>query len=398
MASPTHIAFAGGGTTGYLYPGLAIAAHVRRRLPAARITFIGTGKALERHPVRANGFQYVTIPSQPVPRNPFRAMRFITDNVAGYWASRWYLKEHHVSLVVGLGGYASAATVRAAASRDIPTLLVEQNAVPSHVTRWLARSAETLCAGFDEVRAHLPAELPLVVTGNPARPAFERRFLEQDSRRNETQAACRVQGQRAIANVALAAPRTRRLVVIGGVGGARSLNEHMPRALKSLDGRLEGWEIVHQTGEGQLQHTINRYRDAGVDAVVVSFIDEMAPIMFDSDLVVCRAGGTTLAELALAGVPAVLVPYPRDVEAYQFANADVVAAAGAATVIDEASLDGSLDDALVEQLAPLMTDDDRRRAMAANMRSLARPDAAAQIMDTICRILGAGAGCDRLAA
>ena len=95
--------------------------------------------------------------------------------------------------------------------------------------------------------------------------------------------------------------------------------------------QLHGWQIVHQSGEGQLQQTINRYRDVGVDALTVSFIDEMAPVMFASDLVVCRAGGTTLAELALAGVPAVLVPYPRDVEAYQLANADVVAATGAAT-------------------------------------------------------------------
>jgi UDP-N-acetylglucosamine--N-acetylmuramyl-(pentapeptide) pyrophosphoryl-undecaprenol N-acetylglucosamine transferase len=127
--SPLQIVFAGGGSAGRLGPGLAVAAHLKERLPEIGITFVGGGKPIERHPVRAAGFNYVTIPSQPIPRNPFLAMRFVTDNVAGYWASRWYLKEHRTALVVGLGGYASAATVRAANSRGIPTVLLEQNGV-----------------------------------------------------------------------------------------------------------------------------------------------------------------------------------------------------------------------------------------------------------------------------
>ena len=245
MPRPTHVLFAGGGSTGYLHPGLAVAAYLKQRLPQARITFAGTGKAFERHSVRANGHEYVAMPSQPVPRNPFRAMRFVTDNVAGYWASRWYLKEHHVSLVVGLGGYASAPTVRAATSRGIPTVLLEQNAVPSPVTRWLSRSADMVCAGFDDVRAHLPADTPLVVTGNPARPAFEQLYRAANEKsKSAGEAPRRPTGKR-------------RLVVIGGVGGARSLNESMPLALQQLGDRLHGWEVVHQTGEGHLQDTLH---------------------------------------------------------------------------------------------------------------------------------------------
>jgi UDP-N-acetylglucosamine--N-acetylmuramyl-(pentapeptide) pyrophosphoryl-undecaprenol N-acetylglucosamine transferase len=378
--------FAGGGSTGYLHPGLAVAAYLKQHLPQALITFAGTGKAFERHSVRANGFQYVAMPSQPIPRNPFRAMRFVTDNVAGYWASRWYLKEHHVSLVVGLGGYASAPTVRAATSRGIPTVLLEQNAVPSHVTRWLSRSSDMVCAGFDDVRAHLPANTPLVVTGNPARPGFVQLYRAVKARQADDQPA----RQNA---------RLRQLVVIGGVGGARSLNESIPLALRELGDRLHGWQIVHQTGEGHLQDTLHRYRNAGVDALVVSFIDELAPLLFQSHLVVCRSGGTTLSELALAGAPAVFVPYSRYAETHQLANAEVAVAARAATMIDETSLEGPLDEALVQHLAPLLSDDARRTAMAANMRSLARPDAASLVTDTIRIILGAGAtGSIRLAA
>jgi UDP-N-acetylglucosamine--N-acetylmuramyl-(pentapeptide) pyrophosphoryl-undecaprenol N-acetylglucosamine transferase len=387
MTRSTHIVFAGGGSTGYLHPGLAVASCLQQRLPHVRITFAGTGKAFERHSVRANGFDYVAMPSQPIPRNPFRAMRFITDNVAGYWASRWYLKEHHISLVVGLGGYASAPSVRAATSRGIPTVMLEQNAVPSHVTRWLAQSADMICAGFEDVRAHLPANTPLVVTGNPARPAFEQLYYA-------TKAKSQASGEGVCSGNS-----EKRLVVIGGVGGARSLNESMPLALSRLHDRLRGWQVVHQTGEGHLQDTLIRYRDAGVEALVVSFIDELAPLLFQSQLVVCRAGGTTLSELALAGVPAVFLPYTRYAEAYQLANADVAVAVNGGTMIDETSLEGPLEEALSDHLAPLLTDEERRATMATNMRSLARPDAAALVTDTIRIILGASAtGTIRLAA
>jgi UDP-N-acetylglucosamine--N-acetylmuramyl-(pentapeptide) pyrophosphoryl-undecaprenol N-acetylglucosamine transferase len=175
--------------------------------------------------------------------------------------------------------------------------------------------------------------------------------------------------------------------VIGGAGGARSLNQFMPRALSRMGNLLDGWRIVHQTGEGQLQETERRYRAAGVEALVVSYIDEMAAVLFESDLIVCRAGGTTLAELALAGTPAILVPYPKAVDASQMANAEVFAAGGACAIIDEASLAGTLDQALVDHLQRLMVDHAQRHEMAVNMRRFARPEAGALITDTICDIL-----------
>ena len=383
MSHPFHIVFSGSGATGHLYPGLTIARHVAERLPSCLITFIGSRQAAERHAVRAAGFHYASIPSHPPPQNALRAVRFVTDNIAGYWASRWLLRERHVSLVVGLGGYAGAATARAASVRGIPTVLLEQNVVPGRATRWLASSATSVCAGFSQTQGYFGAKVSLAVTGNPPRPAFEALFRE---RQHQSSASANADQR----------PRAKRLVVIGGVGGARSLNQFMPTALARLAGQLDAWEIVHQTGEGQLQETFDRYHEAGVAAVVVSYIDELAPLLFDSDLVVCRAGGTTLSELALAGAPAVLVPYPHASEAYQLANAEVFAAAGAAKLIDETELMGPLDDALVTAMDPLVMDAAQRQAMAANMRHLARPDAAADIADTISNILcGASA---RLAA
>jgi UDP-N-acetylglucosamine--N-acetylmuramyl-(pentapeptide) pyrophosphoryl-undecaprenol N-acetylglucosamine transferase len=149
---------------------------------------------------------------------------------------------------------------------------------------------------------------------------------------------------------------------------------------------MAGWQIVHQSGDGQLQDTTRRYRDTGVDALVVAYIDEIAPIMFESDLVVCRAAGTTLAELALAGAPAILVPFPPAID-YQMANAEVFAARGAAIVIDETDLAHSLEDELSAQLETLVGDADLRRRMAMKMRTFASPAAAANVTDAICRIL-----------
>jgi UDP-N-acetylglucosamine--N-acetylmuramyl-(pentapeptide) pyrophosphoryl-undecaprenol N-acetylglucosamine transferase len=362
MARPPHIVFAGGATPGHLHPGLAVAAHLIERIPDATVTFVGGGRALDRHVIRAAGFRFATVPSQPAPENAFHAVRFVTDNVAGYWAARWFLKEKRVSAVVGLGGASSAPTVRAAISRGIPTVMLEQNVVPGRVTRWLARSATTVCAGFNETRGYFPSAVPLVVTGNPARPAFEQIYRD--------------------AHLSNARPYEKRLIVIGGAGGARSLNEHIPRAIARLRSQLSGWQVVHQSGEGQLQETEARYRAANVDALVVAFIDELAPIMSKSDLVVCRPGGTTLAELSLASIPAVLVPYPRVMD-YHLPNAEIFTAAGAATLIDETDLTGPLEAALIEHLEPLVTDDARRSKMAAAMRRMARPGAAANVTNAV---------------
>jgi UDP-N-acetylglucosamine--N-acetylmuramyl-(pentapeptide) pyrophosphoryl-undecaprenol N-acetylglucosamine transferase len=361
MPRPPHIVFAGGGTRGQLYPGLAVAAQLAERVPHAVITFVGGSRTADRHVIRAAGFRHAKLPSQPAPESALKAVRFVTDNVAGYLAARWYLKEKHATAVVGLGGAASAPTVRAAISRGLPVVLLEQNVVPGRATRWLARSAASVCAGFDQTRAYFPSAVPLTVTGNPARATFEKLY-----RRNKNEFRT----------------SRKRLVILGGSGRNSSINEHMPRALSRLREQLFGWQIVHQAGDGQLQDTERRYHDVCVNAMVFAFVDEMAPLIFGSDLVICRGGATTLAELALAGAPAVIVPSPGAMD-YQWSNAEVYASAGAAAIIDETEHTETLDDALVQQLKSLLVDGGRREKMATNMRRLARPDAGANVCNVI---------------
>ncbi len=394
MATP-HVLFAGGGSASHLHPGLAVADHLRRQMPGASITFAGSGAARERHTVKLAGHHYTMIPAHPMPRNPLQALRFVTDNVAGYCAARWMLREQRVSLVVGLGGSTSVAVVRAAVARGIPVVLLEQNAVPGRTTRWLSRAAAMVCAAFEEVRPHLHVQAPVTVTGNPSRSAFEELYFKVHGRQ--------VSGMRANA-LAPASPapatipfssgagprRQRRLVILGGSGGARSLNEQIPAALKKLGDALSGWQIVHQTGDGQLQETEARYTQVGIKALTVTHIDEIASVLFASDLAVCRSGGTMLAELALSCTPAILVPYPRATDEHQLENARVYAAAGACRMIDETQQAGSLDAALARDLLAMISDDRLRADMAANIQKLARPNAAAEVAGAIAQQLCGG--------
>ena len=376
MPATPHVLFAGGGAPGHIHPGIAVADHLRDAESKVRISFAGPGNAREKQLVRSAGHKYVKIPSQPIPQNPFQAFRFVTDNVAGYCAARWLIGEQKVSLVVGLGGLTTPAVIRAAVSRGVPFLLLEQNALPSKTTRWFAKDAVLTCAAFEEVRPHLDVQSRVSITGSPARPAFEKLYERTSRDRSDVLAMEKRYG-----------PQPKRLVVIGGAGGARSLNESMPTALKQVRDSLGDWQIIHQTGEGQLQETARRYQAHGVDALTVTFIDEIASVLFASDLIVCRAGGTTLAELALAGLPAILVPYPHASDDHQLANSRIIAAGGACRLVNESSLGRSLDKVLATELSGLLVDDESRRHMSHQMGQLARPEASAEIAESIQNVL-----------
>jgi UDP-N-acetylglucosamine--N-acetylmuramyl-(pentapeptide) pyrophosphoryl-undecaprenol N-acetylglucosamine transferase len=395
MATTAHVLFAGGGSASHLHPGLAVAEHLRRKMPGAQITFAGSGAARERHTVKLAGHHYTMIPAQPIPRNPLQALRFVTDNVAGYCAARWMLREQRVSLVVGLGGSTSVAVVRAAVTRGIPVVLLEQNAIPGRTTRWLSRAAAMVCAAFEEVRPHLHVQAPVTVTGNPSRSSFEELYFKVHGRQaSGTRAnALALQTSPSPATIpfgAVGSRRQRRLVILGGSGGARSLNEQIPSALKKLGDALAGWQIVHQTGDGQLQETEARYAQVGIKALTVTHIDEIASVLFASDLAVCRSGGTMLAELALSCTPAILVPYPQATDEHQLENAKVYSAAGACRMIDETQQVGALDAALARDLLALISDDRLRADMAANIQKLARPHAAAEVAGAIANQLCGG--------
>jgi UDP-N-acetylglucosamine--N-acetylmuramyl-(pentapeptide) pyrophosphoryl-undecaprenol N-acetylglucosamine transferase len=362
MIDRNHIVFSGGGTGGHLFPGLAVADALRSTNPEIRLTFAGGGSAFERDHVARTGANYLQLSCRPLPRGPWQAVRFFTEQLAGYRAALRFLRSEQVSAVVGLGGYASAPMARAAASRGIPLLLIEQNVQPGRANVWLARSASLVCTAFAATRPLLGAECPVRVTGTPVRALATERSTKTS--------------------------RPRQLLVMGGSQGARTLNQQVPRALYRLRSLLGDWQIIHQSGTRELAATRELYRKLACPAKVVPFIDDLPAQLAETDFAVARAGGGTIAELAAAGVPALFLPYPHAADNHQRKNADAMAEAGAARVIDSREHSGRLDYRLADELSAILSDPLRLDVMAEAMRQCGRPDAAwtvAMMILDLCR-------------
>ena len=392
---PAHIVFAGGGTAGHLFPGLAVAERLRQLAPETRITFAGTGKDFERRHVSRAGFDYLALPCQPLPKSPGQLWRFIADNLAGARAAAGFLSQQNVSLVVGLGGYASAPMGRAAARHRIPLLLLEQNAYPGRATRHLAHKADVVCLALAKAKLHLRTRGRVYVTGNPVRAEFVAHSIPHAPREESITRrvagtgaeppARRSPGSQEI--VSEGNTSARRLVVLGGSGGSSQLNTIVPKALHKVRSLLDDWEIVHQSGKDNLAETETLYAKLGLSASVVPFVVNMSQVLRCTDLVIGRAGGTTLAELAAVGVPAVLVPWSEAAGDHQRRNAEVFTRMGAAATLDVAAAIGRLDDALAELLVMPLTHVETRDAMAAAMRRMARPEATAEVVERIQELL-----------
>lgn len=370
MAKPPHILIAGGGSLGCIYPGLSLARQLLQRSPRAEITIVGDGRAIERHTVRAAGLRYASTPRGGQRGRLIDLPASLVRDAAGSCVAHWLLRETETDLVISLGGHASGPVVRAARSSGVPYVLLEQNSLPNPATQALAPQATAVCLAFEETGARLPSECPTRWTGGVGRPGFEDTFGQRP-------------GWRPIAKPDDGRPR---LLVLGGVAGASSLNESMPEAIARLSEAANGWHIVHQTGDGWLTSTEQRYRRAGVEAVVVSYIDELAHLARASDLVVCRPGGSTLAELALAGLPAVLVPDARRPDDVHSTNARAASLRYGCPVVEEGA--GELSADLAAALRGFIAETSQREAISRRMVQDASPTAASVVADTACEALG----------
>lgn len=358
--SSPSVVFAGGGTGGHLFAGLAIAEHVARREPDARLLFVGAGKPWEARAVRGAGHCYQSLTCCPWPSRPSGLGRFLLANGRGFLAARRVLERACASVVVGLGGHASAPAARAAVHLGVPLLLIEPNALPGRVTRWLCRRSAAVCVASVPASKHLGGA-NVVITGAPVRETF--RAMPAPS------------------------PEPRRaptLFITGGSLGASALNDAVPDALRSMLPLLRSWQIVHQTGAAGEQTTRRRYAGLGISATVATFFDPPMALG-ENDLAICRAGALTLAELAVTGTPAIVVPYPRASDDHQRRNASVYAAAGACICLEQTTLAETLP-AAVRQL---LCDAARRKAMSQRMHALARPGAAADIAEMVCHAAAA---------
>lgn len=350
-----RVLIAGGGTGGHLYPGLAVARELLRRHRDARVTFVGTGRGIESKVVPREGFALDTIRSTGLAGKSLlarvRGLVVMPQSFIDAWR---VLSRRTPDLVIGVGGYSSGAVVLLAAGRGIPTMLLEQNAIPGLTNRLLARVVRAAAVTYEESLSYFGGKG--FVSGNPVRQGF----FDAPPTRDESAAG------------------PRRVLVAGGSQGAHPINVAMMAAAPDLARSTRPLFVVHQTGERDVEAVRGAYRDAALAARVEPFLEAMDREMHEADIVVCRAGATTLAELAAAGRPAILVPFPQATHDHQRRNAAVLARAGAADVVEQGALSGP---DLARRLVDLMADEARRRRMAAAMHGFARPDAVQRIVD-----------------
>jgi UDP-N-acetylglucosamine--N-acetylmuramyl-(pentapeptide) pyrophosphoryl-undecaprenol N-acetylglucosamine transferase len=364
----------GGGTGGHLYPAISIAQALgigRWALPdgserptpnAQRLTpvFIGTRVGLEAWVVPQEGFEFHAVSSRKLRRSLSVGTLFSLGAIAwGAVQAARLLRRLAPAAVIGTGGYASAGVVLAAALQRIPTLIHEQNSVPGRTNRLLARFVRRVALTFPESAAHFPSGKG-IVTGLPVRPE-----IGMGDR------------QRAVRDFGLD-PERRTLLVLGGSLGARSLNRAMREALPLWSNA--GLQILHQVGRGNWEEHRSALGDAPAWYHPVPYLEAMGDAYAAADLVCCRAGASTLAEVSLVGLPALLVPYPHAHADHQTQNARSFVSAGAALLLPDADLSGQR---LANEIRPLLDVPARHAAMAAASRSLGRPDAAGAILNAV---------------
>jgi UDP-N-acetylglucosamine--N-acetylmuramyl-(pentapeptide) pyrophosphoryl-undecaprenol N-acetylglucosamine transferase len=355
-AEPLRILIAGGGTGGHLFPGVAIAEELRARHPDAAIRFVGTRRGIEARVLPELGWDLdfidvsglKTVGLAGTLRGLFRLPRALVQ-------ARRLVVQWRPHAVIGVGGSASGPVVLAARMRGIPTAICEQNSIPGFTNKLLGRVVKTVFLAFDESKRFFKSK-KILMAGNPVRRPMLQKLLAAAPR---------------------AADSTVHVLVCGGSQGAVAVNELASQALIALS-KDHSLSIVHQTGEKSLEVTTSRYRDAGVPAACSAFIKDMASAYQEADLIIGRAGATTVAELAIAGKPAILIPYPFAADNHQELNAREMAAKGAALMFRQAELTF---DKLADALRPLLEDAARRQTMADAMKSLAKPGAAAAVAD-----------------
>ncbi|MBJ22009.1 MAG: undecaprenyldiphospho-muramoylpentapeptide beta-N-acetylglucosaminyltransferase [bacterium] len=346
---------AGGGTGGHVTPALALGEALRER--GDEILFVGSARGLESRLVPDAGFDLEVLPSEQfMGRNLLGRVRGALSILRSVGKAVRVLRRFDARAVISVGGYAAMPVAIAARLTNRPLFLVEPNAIPGRVNRLSASFARDVFVGFESTRGHLSDRTESVCVGVPLRQALYRAFTKR--------------GEKGVPSTPL------RVFVFGGSQGAHQLNENVPEALSRL--RKKSVEVFHQTGEADRAAVIERYADLELPAEVVAFEHDMPKRYEWADLVICRAGALTVAELALAGMPALLVPYPFAADDHQTANARALEEAGAARCLDPRPLDRNV---LAQAVAELVTTPGRLLLMREAAGRLARPNAARDIIE-----------------
>jgi UDP-N-acetylglucosamine--N-acetylmuramyl-(pentapeptide) pyrophosphoryl-undecaprenol N-acetylglucosamine transferase len=349
---------AGGGTGGHVIPALAIAQELKKQY-GAEVLFVGTARGIENRLVPAAGFPLRLVEVGTLNRVSLATqLKTLFDLPKAVWESRRILSEFRANVVIGVGGYASGPAMLGAVLSGIPTLAFEPNVVPGFANRVIGHMGSAAAVHFPETARYFRHP---EVTGVPVRQAFFEIAGNSGDKSKPT------------------------LLVFGGSQGAHAINQVVIESADALRTRVPEIHIVHQTGERDYNDAQAAYTQLGGAVEVHRFIDNMPAFFARADLLVCRSGASTVAEITAAGKPAVFVPFPRAADDHQKRNAEALQRAGAAVMLEESSLSR---ESLVETVGALLGDKARLERMGEAARKLSHPNASRDIAAMAARLAG----------
>lgn len=352
------VLIAGGGTGGHVIPGLAIAREVHTRF-GAEVEFVGTPRGLENRLVPAAGFKLHLIRVGALKNvGLVTSLKTALDLPRAIFQALGLLRRFGPDVVFGVGGYASGPAMMAATLTGTPMVAFEPNVVPGFANRMISRFVSGAAVQFEETATMFTGGR---VTGVPVRKEFFTTQAEAHGRPT--------------------------LLITGGSQGSRALNTVAVQALPELKNRIPGIQVFHQTGEADLEQVRAAYQQAGVSSEVLAFMQDMPARFAKADLLICRSGASTVAEVAAAGKAAIFVPFPQAADDHQRRNAEAFVSRGAAVMIPQAELTPQR---LAYEVAALLNDPERLRVMSSNARTLAREHALDEIVDMVAAAAQAG--------
>lgn len=355
-----RVIIAGGGTGGHLFPGLAIADEFKRRDEKTEVIFVGTEHGIEARVVPREGYPIRFLRAEGlVGVSVMKKIRSISKMFSGVVDSHRIIKTLSPDIVIGVGGYASGATMLTACFKSIPTMILEQNSMPGLTNKILGRFVRGICLTYQESISFFP-KAKTYLTGNPVRMQVLKGSIESAYRLFSLEKGLFT------------------VFIFGGSAGARRINMAMIEALNYLHDLRGKIQFLHQTGTKDYEHVREAYRKTGFKGTIAPFIYQMGEAYAVADIVVSRAGATTLAELTALGKPALLVPYPYAAGQHQELNARKLLEMGAAKMILNRELKG---EPLAESIRELFKNETMRREMQRISRSVGRPDACVKVVD-----------------
>lgn len=364
--NPYRIVFTGGGTGGHLYPLLALAEWLKTKHGGWEITFIGTEKNIEARVVPREGYNILFVDVEGIiGRGLFSKIRALYKLPKAVKNALEYIRTLKPLIVVGSGGYVCAPTVVAAWLEKVPSVLLEQNSIPGKANKVLSRIADAICV-TDPESSHFFSSKKVFVTGNPIRQTITR-------------------GSREAGYKLFSLSKERfTIFIFGGSRGAKKLNEAVCESLKYLGQLRDKIQFLHQTGYDNNERIRQIYRKMGFAGTVAPYIYQMPEAYAVADLVVCRAGASTIAELSATAKACILVPYPYAAADHQLKNALRLAGLNAAELIKDDELTGQT---LAEKIIDLYNDRNKRAQLQKNIAAFSRPDATERVFEVIKTVL-----------